>query len=158
MLFRVGQQKRSPLAREDWTLLSIATAKRSLLPIQLQKSLSLLAETFPKLTKEGFYSFRATSSGQFSQEALRDANLLAMTGLVSIDVVDPGGRGYRATAQGLSRARELEGRADPEAMQFLRRTIAWVRTRSVDQLVHGEGEPASPASLSMTPPPLLRRR
>jgi hypothetical protein len=158
MLFRVGPRKPVLLAREDWTLLVMATAKRTLLPLQLQKSLYLLGQKFPRLTAGAFYAFRAISSGQFSEEVARDANLLAMVGLVSIDVIDPGGRGYRLTPTGLERARELENRADPEAIQFLRRTVAWVRTRSVDQLLNGPLEPASPAPLSATLPPALRRR
>ena len=158
MLFRVGPRKPALLAREDWTLLTIATAKRSLLPIQLQKSLYLLGQRFPNLTAGAFYTFRAISSGQFSEEVSRDANLFAMTGLVSIDVLDPGGRAYRVTPKGLERAQELEERADPDAIQFLRRTVAWVRTRTVDQLLHGPVEPASPAPLPTTKPPLLRRR
>jgi hypothetical protein len=87
----------------------------------------------------------------------RDANLLAITGLVSIDVIDPGGRAYRVTPKGLERAGELEKRADADAIQFLRRTVAWVRTRSVDQLLHGPVEPASPAPQPTTKPLSLRR-
>ena len=156
MLFRVGPRKPVLLTREDWTLLVMATAKRTLLPLQLQKSLYLLGQKFPRLTAGAFYAFREISSGQFSEEISRDANLLAMVGLVSIDVIDAGGRGYRVTPTGLERARELENRADPEATQFLRRTVAWVRTRSVDQLLHGPVEPESLAPLP-TKPSLLRR-
>jgi len=126
--------------------------------MQLQKSLYLLGQRFPKLTAGAFYTFRAISSGQFSEEVSRDANLFAMTGLVSIDVIDPGERAYRVTPQGLERAQELEKRADPDAIQFLRRTVAWVRTRSVDQLLHGPVEPESPAPPPTTNPSLLRRR
>jgi hypothetical protein len=158
MLFRVNPRKPVLLAREDWTVLVMATAKRSLLPIQLQKSLYLLGQKFPRLTAGAFYTFRAISSGQFSEEVSRDANLLAMLGLASTEVIDPGGRGYGLTPKGLERARELESRADPEAIQFLRRTVAWVRTRSVDQLLHGPAEPATPAPLPTTNPPFLRRR
>jgi hypothetical protein len=157
-MFRVGPRKPVLLAREDWTLLSMAIAKRSLLPIQLQKSLHLLGQRFPKLTAGAFYTFSATTFGQASAEVSRDANLLTIMGLVSIDVIEPGGRAYRVTPKGLERAQELEKRADPEAFQFLRSTVAWVRTRSVDQLLHGPGEPASPAPLPTTNPPLLRRR
>ena len=158
MLFGASPRKPVLLSREDWTLLVMATAKRSLLPIQLQKSLYLLGQRFPRLTAGAFYTFREIGSGQFSEEVSRDANLLAMLGLVSTDVIDPGGRGFRLTPTGLERARELENRADPEAIQFLRRTVAWVRTRSVDQLLHGPAEPASPAPLPTTNPPSLRRR
>lgn len=158
MLFRVNPRKPVLLGREDWTLLVLATAKRRLLPLQLQKSLYLLGQRFPRLTAGAFYSFRENGSGQFSAEVSRDANLLAMLGLVSIDAIDPGGRGYGLTPNGLERARELESRADPEAIQFLRRTVAWVRTRSVDQLLHGPAEPATPAPPPETDLPFLRRR
>lgn len=143
MGFTFGGGRKSVLVkREDWTLLSMATAKRNLLPIQLQRSLYLLGQRFPKLTAEEFYTFRTISSGQFSEEVYRDVNLFSILGLVSIDVLESGGREYRVTPQGLERAGELEKRANPDAIQFLRRTVAWVRTRSVDQLVHGPGEPA----------------
>ena len=158
MMFRVGPRKPVLLTREDWTLLVLATARRSLLPIQLQKSLFLLGQKFPRLTAGAFYSFRMTSSGQISEEVSRDANLLAMLGLVSIDAIEPGGRGYGLTPNGRDRARELESRADPEAIQFLRRTVAWVRTRSADQLLNGPAEPATPAPLPATNPSILRRR
>ena len=157
MLLRGGSRKPALLSREDWTLLAIATAKRSLLPIQLQKTLQLLGQRFTKLTEGAFYSFRETSSGPASTEVSRDVNLLAMIGHVAIDVVDPGERAYRATPNGLVRAQKLEKQADPDAFQFLRSTVAWVRTRSVDQLLHGPAEPASPASLPPTKSPLLRR-
>ena len=157
MLFGEGSRKPVLLAPEDWTLLSMATAKRSLLPIQLQKSLYLLGQRFPKLTAEAFYKFEATSSGLASLQVSRDADLLRLTGLVSIDVIAPGGRAYRVTPKGLERAQELEKRADPDAFRFLRSTVLWVRTRSVEQLLNGPVEAALPASLQPTNAPLLRR-
>ena len=162
MLFRGGSHKPALLGRENWTLLTIAIAKRSLLPIQLQKSLHLLGQKFPKLTAGSFYSFRPTSSGPFSNEVSRDANLLAITGLLAIDVMDAGERGYRATPDGLQRARQLEERADPDAFHYLRQTVAWVRTRSVEQLLNGPAEPDFTASPPLVKPavkpPLLGRR
>ena len=124
-------------------------------PIQLRKSLYLVGQRFPKLTAGSFYSFSATSSGPVSAEVSRDVNLLAMIGLVAIDVTAPGERAYRVTPMGLERAQKLEKQADPDAFQFLRRTVAWVRTRSVEQLLQGPDEPVSPASLPPTNPPLF---
>ena len=71
MLLRGGSRKPALLAREDWTLLSMAIAKRSLLPIQLQRSLYLLGPRFPKLTAGPFYKFGATSSGPASTATRR---------------------------------------------------------------------------------------
>ena len=157
MLFRGGSRKPALLGRENWTLLTIAVAKRSLLPIQLQKSLCLLGQKFPKLTAGAFYSFRPTSSGPFSNEVARDANLLAITGLLSIDVIEGGERAYRATPDGLERARQLEELADPDAFHFRRQTVAWVRTRSVEQLLHGPAEPDFTAFPPLVKPPLVGR-
>lgn len=153
-----GTRKSILLAREDWTLLTLATAKKSLLPIQLQRSLYLLGQQFPKLTAEAFYTFRTISSGQFSEEVYRDANLFALLGQVSIDTLESGGREYRITPKGLERAHELERRANPDAIQFLRRTVAWARTRSVDQLVHGPIEPAKPGLFTPPKPEVRPRR
>jgi hypothetical protein len=158
MGFRLGSRKPVLLGREDWILLSLAAAKRSLHPVQLQKLLFLLGRQFPKLTAEPFYAFRSVSPGQLSEELKRDVNLLAMLGLLAIDVTDSGEREYRPTPQGLERALDLESRADPEATGFLRRMAAWVRTRSVDQLLHGPAEPTPAAPLPLPKPPPLRRR
>jgi hypothetical protein len=157
MGFRLRSRKPVPLSREDWILLSLAAARRNLHPIQLQKLLYLLGRQFPKLTAEPFYAFGASSTGEFSVEVNRDTNLLAMLGLLAIESTS-GDREYRLPPRGIERARDLENRADPEAMGFLRRTAVWVRTRSVDQLLHGPAEPTTAPSL---PPPKslpLRRR
>jgi hypothetical protein len=130
-------------------LLSIAAAKKSLAPIQLQRSLYLLGQQYSKLIGPGFYSFRTISSGQFSEGVYADADELAKKGLVSMDVSETGQREYRVTAAGLDRARSVEKSVSPEIVSFLRRTGAWVRTRSVDQLVRGPLEPAAP---ELSPP------
>ena len=158
MGFLLGPRKPVVLGREDWILLALATAKRNLHPIQLQRLLALLGREFPKLTPQPFYNFGSISAGQFSLELQREANLLAMVGQLAVDVSDGGTREYRLTPSGLERARKLEGRADPDALAFLRRTAAWVRTRSVDQLLNGPAEPtpAAPAP-GPNPPPLGRR-
>lgn len=145
MGFRFGSRKPVLLAREDWILLSLAVAKRNINSVQLQKLLCLLGQQFPKLTAQPFYTFGSLSAGQFSVELKRDANLLAMVGQIGIDSIE-NGREYRLTAHGAERARDLESRADPEAFAFLRRTAAWVRTRSVDQLMNGAPELTTTAS------------
>ena len=155
MGFRFRSPKPVLLRREDWILLSLAVARRNLHPVKLHKLLSLLGREFPNLTAEPFYGFRATDNGQFSVEVNRDVNLLAIVGVIAIDLPN-GEREYRLTPQGLERARDFESRADPEAMGFLRRTAAWVRTRSVEQLLDGSAEPT--AATPPPPKPLLRQR
>jgi hypothetical protein len=152
----LGSRKPVLLGREDWVVLALAVAKKNLQPIQLQKLLFLVGRQFPKLTAQPFYAFGSTDAGQFSVEANRDVNLLAMLGQVAIETTGDG-REYRLTPHGLQRARDLESRADPEAMGFLRRTAAWVRTRSAEQLLPGSAEPTIGATLP-PPKPLPFRR
>jgi hypothetical protein len=134
----LGSRKPVLLGREDWIVLALAVAKRSLHPVQLHKLLSLLGKQFPKLAG----AFASGDGARISVEVRRDANLLAMLGVIAIDT-SSGEREYRLTPRGIERARDLESRADPEAMGFLRRTAAWVRTRSVDQLLEGPAEPTT---------------
>jgi hypothetical protein len=151
----LGSRKPVLLGREDWILLALAVAKRNLQPIQLHKLLALLGREFPKLTAGPFYAFGSGNGGQLSVEVNRDANLLAMLGVVAIDTTN-GEREYRLSPRGIERARDLESRADPEALGFLRRMAAWVRTRSVDQLVNGTAEPTNAAPPPRKPLPLRR--
>jgi hypothetical protein len=158
MGFLLRPRKPVALGREDWILLALATAKRNLHPVQLQKLLTLLGREFPKLTTQPFYNFGSISAGQFSLELQREANLLAIVGQLAVDVTDRGSREYRLTQSGLERARKLESGADPDALAFLRRTAAWVRTRSVDQLMNGPAEPTAAAPTPRPNPPPLGRR
>src|SRR3989442_2578847 len=79
-------RKRVPVARADWTLLSIASSRRGLSPAQLQKSLYLLGEAFPNELGPDFYKFRSINAGHFSQQIYTDAEALAKQGLVLIEV------------------------------------------------------------------------
>jgi hypothetical protein len=151
----LGSRKPVLLGREEWIVLALAVARRNLQPIQLHKLLFLVGRQFPKLTAGSFYAFGAANGGQLSVEMNRDANLLAMLGVIAIDTTS-GEREYRLTPRGIERARDLESRADPEAIGFLRRTAAWVRTRSVDQLLNGP-EPTT-AAPPLPPKPLPLRR
>jgi hypothetical protein len=151
----LGSRKPVLLGREEWIVLALAVAKRNLQPIQLHKLLFLVGRQFPKLTAGPFYAFGFANGGQLSVEMNRDANLLAMLGVLAIDTTS-GEREYRLTPRGIERARDLESRADPEAIGFLRRTAAWVRTRSVDQLLNGPEPTAAAPPLAPKPPPLRR--
>jgi hypothetical protein len=152
----LGSRKPVLLGREDWIVLALAVAKRNLQPIQLHKLLALLGRQFPKLTSQPFYAFGSANGEQLSVEVNRDANLHAMLGVIAIDTAS-GEREYRLTPRGVERARDLESRADPEALGFLRRMAAWVRTRSVDQLRNGPAEPTTEAP-PPSPKPLPLRR
>ncbi len=130
--------RRVPAARGDWTLISIASSRRGLTPAQLQKSLYLLGEAFPKELGPDFYKFRSINAGHFSQQIYTDAETLAKHGLVLLEVTENDGwQHYSATTAGIIRARVLEEGLSPLVLQHLRRAVEWARNRSIDQLGRG---------------------
>jgi hypothetical protein len=140
--FRGTGARKAVVGCRDWTLLVIG-ASDGLLPIQLQRSLYLLGERSPELTRSEFYRFQPVGSGEFSEQVYTDVDSLSKDGLVSIRFSErDGGRIYRLTPAGAERAKKLEKHARPELIQLLRRTVSWVSTRSVDQLLRGSIEKA----------------
>jgi hypothetical protein len=126
----------SRAAREDWTLLAIALSRRGLAPIQLQRSLFLLREAFPRELGPDFYEFRSINSGQFSPDISPDAQALAGEGVVVVEVSEQEGwQHYSATTAGIARARQLEGFLRAPLVDYLRRVVEWASTRTFDQLV-----------------------
>ena len=144
-------QKRVPVARADWTLVSIASSRRGLTPAQLQKSLYLLGEAFPNELGPDFYKFRSINAGHFCQQIYTDAEALGKKGLVLIEVSEKDGwQHYSATTAGVIRARVLEMELSPPVLQRLRRVVEWARNRSIDQL--GRGHLDSADSMGWPPP------
>jgi hypothetical protein len=139
--FRGTGARKAVIGCRDWALLVIGASADGLLPIQLQRSLYLLGERSAELNRSGFYRFQPVGSGEFSEQVYADVDLLSKDGLVSIRFSErDGARIYRLTPAGAERAKKLEKLARPELIQFLRRTVSWVSTRSVDQLLRGSIE------------------
>jgi len=128
--------------RKDWTLIAIALSRRGLAPIQLQKSLHLLLQTYPRDVGPHFYEFRSISSGHFSGEIYPDAQALAGDGLIAIEVSEQEGwQHYSATAAGLAHAKQVLGFLREPVVHYLRRVVAWASTRSFEQLVRQPFDP-----------------
>jgi hypothetical protein len=135
------------IERKDWTLLAIALSRLGLAPLQLQKSLHLLRETYPRDIGASFYEFRSMSSGNFSSDVYPDAQRLASDGFVTIEISDQEGwQHYVATSAGVTRARQLERAFRPGVVDYLRRVVEWASMRSFDQLVRRPLDSAGPAS------------
>jgi hypothetical protein len=153
-ILQIAARKAPAIAREDWTLLAIA-GTHGLIPIQLQRTLYLLGERFPKLAAGGFYEFRPISSGDYySEQIYRDAEALSQ-GLVAIGSSERDGRReYRVTPAGAGRARALAKHVRPALLHELHTLAAWERTRSVDQLGRGSSAtaPAEPSDPSRRVP------
>ena len=128
--------------RKDWTLIAIALSRRGLAPIQLQKSLHLLLQTYPRDVGPHFYEFRSISSGHFSGEIYPDAQTLAGEGLIAIEISEQEGwQHYSATAAGNARAKQVLGFLRAPVVHYLRRVVGWASTRSFEQLVRQPFDP-----------------
>lgn len=144
--------------RKDWTLLAVALSRRGLAPLQLQKALHLLRETYPRDLGRDFYEFREISSGHFSGDIYPDAQSLASEGLVAIEVSEQEGwQHYSATTAGIARARQLEGFLRAPVVHYLRRAAGWASTRSFEQLTRqpfdqGLAAPDHPSGSRSHPP------
>lgn len=140
--FRGTGVRKAGVGCQDWTLLAIA-ATHGLNPVQLQRTLYLLGQRFPKLAAGGFYEFRVVGSGDYCEQIYRDAEALSEKGLVTIGVSErDGGRQYRVTPAGAERARVLAKHVRSPILSELRRVAAWAHTRSVDQLGRGSSATA----------------
>ena len=143
--------------RKDWTLIAIALSRRGLTPIQLQKSLYLLLQTYPRELGSHFYEFRSISSGHFSEDIYPDAQALAGEGLIAIEISEQEGwQHYSTTAAGNARAKQLSGFLRAPLLHYLRRVVGWASTRTFEQLVRQPFDsavavPDIPESRSLTP-------
>jgi uncharacterized protein YwgA len=122
--------------RRNWLLLAVDAAGASgLTPAQLQKSLFLLERASPEKLS-GFYNFSPYNYGPFSKQIYDDAEEMAGQGNLVIAQA-PGMRfsEYIITPQGQEVAANLRRRAEPQAVEYLQRVVAWARKQSFSQLI-----------------------
>ncbi|HLZ28943.1 MAG TPA: hypothetical protein VKV73_16630 [Chloroflexota bacterium] len=125
------------LGRRDWTLLTIAAAEGApVTPVQLQKSLFLLGQELPNIVGPRYYAFEAYNYGPFDAAVYRDAENLAVQGLVDIERPE-GARynQYRISADGRAKAEELRQQAPQQALKYLATVVQWARGLSFPELV-----------------------
>jgi hypothetical protein len=124
------------MKKSDWLLLALHYSENGLSPIQLQKSLFLLGTEREKQVGSRFYRFSPYNYGPFDSTIYADAENLAKEGWVSISeqtIAQP--RQYEVTHTGRVQATRLEGKADPEALEYLKRVVQWVKAQSFRSLV-----------------------
>lgn len=122
----------------DTTLLAIAAASRPLQPVQLQKSLFLLARKTPQqmLGEQARYHFKAYDYGPFDSQIYSDAERLEQEGLVTIRrPPEARYKEYAATAAGKQRAEFLKRNLTPEVNDFLEKIVAYTQSVTFNQLV-----------------------
>ena len=120
-----------------WTLLAIAAAgPRGLTPVQLQKTLFVLGEFFPKEVGDNYYGFIPHYYGPFCQGIYSDAEQYAEQGLVLISSRSrTKNRIYKITAEGVTEAEEVEKDAPEDALGYLKEFVSWVQEMSFQDLL-----------------------
>jgi hypothetical protein len=121
--------------RSDWNLLVLsAAAGKPLSPVQLQKVIFLLQRNYPEAVGAG-YNFQPYNFGAFDADVYSDAEGLELQGLSKITRSPGGWKEYAATPAGLERAKALEAEADPRAISYMKRVVAWARGLTFQDLV-----------------------
>ena len=115
--------------------MAIAAANgEPLTPVQLQKTLFLLSQEKRGALGDDFYHFIAYDYGPFDQQIYRDAEDWAEQGAVSIQRPWRWAE-YSATPDGVQLAAGFAKHAAPDAVDYLRRVVAWARNLSFQALL-----------------------
>jgi uncharacterized protein YwgA len=121
----------------DWILLVLdAAGDEPLSPVQLQKTLFLIKENFPRATGRLFYRFTPYNYGPFNAGIYSDAEKLANVGLVDIDQPSRGSYSrYSITPAGRTRAEALKADLKPNVPRYIDDVVRWAKSLTFTQLV-----------------------
>lgn len=122
--------------KKDWLLLIIAAANGdTLTPVQLQKSAFLLSKSPKVVVGDDYYEFVPYAYGPFCVDIYNDTRELEIEGLIAIQPSRTGHWSeYRATQEGLQRAKELE-ESIPQDVQVINKYVSWARQQSFRSLL-----------------------
>lgn len=121
--------------REDWTLLALYFGGgRGLSPVQLQKSLFLLAMEVAEV-RPNFYEFVPHNYGPFSKQIYADAERMAAFGLVAIERDPQSYATFLITASGQIRIAQIQPYIPARASNYLERAVQWAQQQSFSGLV-----------------------
>jgi len=117
------------ISRKDITMLVISLAgEKGLSPVQLQKSLFLIAESATTDLPTDFYKFSPYNYGPFSPEIYDDTDELVREGLVVGIDSGLGWSRYAATAAGSSHSKGVKEKIKAEFSEYIRIVVEWVQS------------------------------
>jgi hypothetical protein len=124
--------------RVGWLLLAIAVSGRSgLSPLQLQRSLFLVAQKRGEQVGPGFYEFEANGSGPSSADLYGDLDALVSSDhLLKEWVPDSSCSAFHLSASGSARAEAFRRKAKRDALSGLEDAVAWVKEQSYLDRIH----------------------
>ncbi len=119
-------------SRQDFLLLALALASDGrLTPVQIQKAMFLLAQEAGQHVGPDFYEFVPYNYGPFNSSIYDDLNLLAGSGLVTIDQSQ--GRSwavYAITGTGLQKADEIADSVAPAIRDYTKSVVIWIKAQN----------------------------
>jgi len=124
------------MLRRDWLLVALGSPEAPLTPVQLQKSLFLLAKNRSTDVGTGFYKFAPYHYGPFCIDIYLDAENLEASGLVAISSnPQTQMKEYSLTDKGRLAAQTSENSLPKTGTQYLRKVITWASGLTFSQLV-----------------------
>jgi uncharacterized protein len=122
--------------RRHWALLALAhSPDGALTPVQIQKTMFLLGESYRPLVASDFYNFRPYNYGPFDADVYRDLDQLVADGLAIKQHRSGATREYMITESGTRKAQELKRRVPAAVTEYLSATASWARRLTFSQLV-----------------------
>ena len=123
--------------RCDYVLAVLAAADgASHEPVQVQKLFFLLDKKIPRLVGGPHFKFEPYDYGPFDSRVYHELDALARSELVEVSTAGYSNRRtYRTTPAGLVRGAELLGTLPDNAVAYIRKLSAWVRSLSFASLV-----------------------
>ena len=124
------------MEKRDWLLLALHFAgARGLSPVQLQKSLFLLAMEVPEVQRD-FYEFVPHNYGPFSKQIYLDAEALDAYGLAAIEQRGSHSQ-YLITESGREHLKAIEDRGgfSDRAYNYLSDAVDWTQRQGFSSLV-----------------------
>lgn len=128
-----------PAVRRGWLLLAIAVSGTSgLSPVQLQRSLFLVAQKREEQVGAGFYEFEDAHGSAPTSPALY-ADLDALVVAEDVDkewVPESAASAFRLSNSGRAKAEEFRRKVKKDALSGLEDAVAWVKEQSYLDLMH----------------------
>ena len=104
-------------------------------PVQIQKLLFLIDREIPKLVGGPHFDFEPYQYGPFDSTVYSELRSLRAKGLVDVDLIWWGRRGYSLSPEGQEKGEAILGELNEKAQAFIQKTSKFVRGLSFSKLV-----------------------
>jgi hypothetical protein len=134
---RTGISEMERMPRSEIVLAALAAAGgAALTPVQVQKLFFLADENISQYVGGKYFQFEPRDYGPFDSSVYREIDALRIDNLAEMEELGfAPRRQYRLTPEGQARGERILGFMPPEASDYLRRLVSWIRNQTFEQLV-----------------------